>query len=1134
MRLSDRSPQLRAILAALVGIGAVGAVALLGSPNASPHTAVRAQGPALSEAYRLADTWSGAGVGAPGSLLDPGGIDVTDGVSAGEVWVVDRGNGRIQSFTTDGAFVRAFGRHGEGAADFKDPRDIAVGGGKVYVTDPGKGAVLVFERDGTPSAQWTGGALVAPFGIAFGGGRLAVSEPSKGEVLLFDAAGQPTGRVTGLAQPRGVMIAADGRIVVAQAGAGIVTVHDGTGREVARQAVARAPLDVALDERGDLYVMASDVIYWFESGKDQSSAALYFDSLQAMSVVSRYGVFATAARVATQFHGIVRFPWRPRESAAATSWRLTGYPLGRLNRPAAIHAAPDGQIWVADAWPRVQAFGADGRAVRQLDLPQPAVDIGGLADGGLVVAELGRMHRLGPAGQLLATLQLGPSGRRWWVTGLTVQPSGTRLTAADGAYAFARDVGLTSTLLPAGGFPLRTAGQPWELFWDVASHQVAPGAPVRLFAVNRTAHTVEVYENATRTGVLPIDGIPTRIALDASGRLHVLTTEGIVWKLAQDGTALAAWDVGAFSAGGVDVVDLAVDAAGRVYTLDRAANTVRVWERDPGAPAEPPLARGGACRVRGDKRAAPESLRLGGRVTVELIVGGECPNTLPRADIVLAIDRSFSMTENNGITATRQAATAFLSGIDFSEDRVAVVAFNNTASLVQPLSNDPTAARAAIAALQPLGGTDIARAIDVAAAELFGVRHRDDAKPVIILLTDGRPSRGPDETLDAAAAAKLLGTQIFTIGFGDVDPMLMTLAASTPEDAFIAASTDTLNAIYAEIANRLTADVLAREVHITDELPAGMRFIATVAGPAPRVNGQTLSWDLTDVPFGGIRLAYTVEPTARGKQPTNVKASATFIDGLSRPGQLRFPVPEVSVLDIDPTVTPTFTPFPTATPRPTQTPVPMPIFLPLTLRQSCESADIGTDVIIVMDNSGSMNELARPDGPTRLEAAVAAAAVLVERMRPADRAALVAFNREATLVQELTGDKSVLTAALTGLQTAAGTRVDLGLSVAFDELTGPRLLPTNTRAVVLLTDGESEIEDQAILDQAERVKPNVSRLFVIGMGSPTELDYALLRAVATSPTDFFEAPDPEQLTAIYAQVARSIACANLDWPSRRP
>ena len=51
---------------------------------------------------------------------------------------------------------------------------------------------------------------------------------------------------------------------------------------------------------------------------------------------------------------------------------------------------------------------------------------------------------------------------------------------------------------------------------------------------------------------------------------------------------------------------------------------------------------------------------------------------------------------------------------------------------------------------------------------------------------------------------------------------------------------------------------------------------------------------------------------------------------------------------------------------------------------------------------------------------------------------------------------------------------------------------------------------------------------------PAELDYALLRAVATAPTDFFDAPDPDQLTAIYAQVARSITCANLDWPVRRP
>lgn len=1129
MRPSALGRRARYALAIASAAALLGAV-MVAVPSAEVAPAgVRAQNAGLTEAYRLSDTWQGEGVGAPGSLLYPGGIDIGDG----RIWVVDRGNGRVQSFSPDGAFVSAWGRTGGGDADFVDPRDVAIDGGRAYVTDPGTNAVLVFDLDGAPLAQWRPADLGAPWGVAAAGGRVAVSLPDAGQVRVFDANGSETGRLVGLAGPHGLSFAPDGRLVVAQTGAGVVTVHDATGREVARQPSPRPPLEAAMDERGDLYIQAADVIYWFESGKSQSSAALYYDDMQALAVASRYGVYASAARLSTQFHGIVRFPWRPREGAAATSWRLTGYPLGRLNGPASITAAPDGRIWVADAWPRVQAFTPDGRAVDQRELPQPAADIGVEPDGSLVVAELGRLHRYDAAGRLDATLQLGPTGRRWWVTGLTIQPDASRLTLVDGAYAWARDVGLTSTLLPAGGFPMIPVGQPWELYWDVASHVQAGGA-VRLYAVDRSAHTLDVFEGGARIARLAIDGIPTRVAIDKVGMLYVLTTEGLVWKLRPDGAAVAAWDAGAFSASGVAITDLTVDDAGRVYTLDRAGNTVRVWQRDPNAPAEPPLARGGACRVRGDKRAAPESLRLGGQVTVELLVGGDCPNTLPRADIVLAIDRSFSMTENNGITATRQAATAFLDALDLAEDRVGIVAFNNTASLVQPLTGDPTAAKAAIAGLVPIGGTDIARAIDVAAAELFGVRRRSNAKPILILLTDGRPSRGPDETLQAAAAARQRGAQIFTIGFGDVDPMIMALTASTPEDAYIVASTDTLMAVYTEIANRLTADVLAKEVHIADELPPDMTYIAATDGPAPTVSGRILTWDLVDVPFGGIRLAYTVRPQTRGRRPTNVGASATFVDGLARPGQLRFPVPEVSVLDLEPTATPTFTPKPTATPRPTPTPIPLPVYLPVTLRQSCSSADISTDVIIVMDNSGSMAEPVRPGGPTRLQAAVAAAGVLVERMRAADRAAIVAFNREAALVQELTGDKELLSAKLNGLQSAAGTRMDLGLAVAYDELVGPRAVVGNTRAVVLLTDGVSEIEDQFVLDQAARVKPEVARLFVIGLGSAADLNFGLLRSVASSPGDFFEAPDPEQLSAIYSAVARTITCANLDWPGRQP
>jgi Mg-chelatase subunit ChlD len=303
-----------------------------------------------------------------------------------------------------------------------------------------------------------------------------------------------------------------------------------------------------------------------------------------------------------------------------------------------------------------------------------------------------------------------------------------------------------------------------------------------------------------------------------------------------------------------------------------------------------------------------------------------------------------------------------------------------------------------------------------------------------------------------------------------------------------------------------------------------MTYVDMVSGPAPSINGRVLRWTLTDVPFSGLRLAYEVEPTERGRHVTNVAAEAEFVDGLARPGRLRFPVPEVEVVDLDPTATPTLTPVPT------QTPTPRPVYLPITVRQQCSSALIGTDVVIVMDNSGSMAAPVSEGGPSQLRAAVAAAGQLVERMRDGDRAALVAFNAEARLVQGLTGDRDLLLQQLDGLQTEAGTRIDLGLAAAHAELSSERAIEGNTLAVVLLTDGRSDVDDADVLEAADTLRALPVRLFVIGLGLPENLDVELLQQVAGREEDFFAAPSALELATIYASIAKTIECANLRWP----
>ena len=240
----------------------------------------------------------------------------------------------------------------------------------------------------------------------------------------------------------------------------------------------------------------------------------------------------------------------------------------------------------------------------------------------------------------------------------------------------------------------------------------------------------------------------------------------------------------------------------------------------------------------------------------------------------------------------------FLGAIDLARDRVSLVTFNNGARVAQPLTNDRAAVERAVRGITAVGGTNIAEALEVATAELFGPNARADAQPVIVLLTDGRDTE-PDDALAAAADAQGRGARVFTIGFGDVDPMVMVLAASAPEQYYHAPDTSRLTQIYAEIAQRITADVLARSMTVVDRLPANMRYVPDSARPPAtwQPDMRTLTWQLTAVPFAGTTLTYTVQPSELGQHPTNVEAAADYVDGLQWRGHLRFPVPTVAVVE---------------------------------------------------------------------------------------------------------------------------------------------------------------------------------------------------------------------------------------------
>ncbi len=185
-------------------------------------------------------------------------------------------------------------------------------------------------------------------------------------------------------------------------------------------------------------------------------------------------------------------------------------------------------------------------------------------------------------------------------------------------------------------------------------------------------------------------------------------------------------------------------------------------------------------------------------------------------------------------------------------------------------------------------------------------------------------------------------------------------------------------------------------------------------------------------------------------------------------------------------------------------------------------AVVGADVAVIMDHSLSMDQGARPK---RIDFARDAARHFVGGLDfRFHQAAVITFSDEATVAQPLTTDRAAVLAALDPFQPRSGTHIEAAIRLAMDHLTRhgrPNALPL----LVLLTDGAPTLPaapeaNVAALVAAERARSR--RAYVVTIGLGTTIDSRLMAAIASSPDDFYYAPDPGDLDKIYDTILRVI------------
>jgi Mg-chelatase subunit ChlD len=213
-------------------------------------------------------------------------------------------------------------------------------------------------------------------------------------------------------------------------------------------------------------------------------------------------------------------------------------------------------------------------------------------------------------------------------------------------------------------------------------------------------------------------------------------------------------------------------------------------------------------------------------------------------------------------------------------------------------------------------------------------------------------------------------------------------------------------------------------------------------------------------------------------------------------------------------------PTPTASPtrRPTTEPQPGVAYLPIAMRSVCLARDRarGADVVLVLDTSSSM-------AGEKLVAAVAAARTFVDAVDPSrDRVGVVTFDVAARLRYLITGDLPAVHRSLDGLGTAQGTRIDLGLEAALEEL-DRRGREGSRPALVILSDGRPNGgTENLVFAAAGKARARGVTVFAVGLGA--DVDPHLMSLVATTPANYFAAPTASDLARIYRSVAERLPC----------